>query len=246
MASGADTTFYTARFLQPDLLEKARANVLRCPVYRSGALVAPTSGTISIYDDAGSAVVSAASVTITSSVATYSYTPASTLALGEGWRVEWTLVISASTYVFENEAALCRKALSPVVTDADLYRRVSSLDPSGAAPISSLTDYQDYLDEAWAVIQMRLIGAGNRPNLILSPASLREAHLCLTLALIFEDLSSRLNAAYEARAADYRNQYQDAWKNIKLVYDADDDGQAESKGRTSAIPTYWLCGRGSR
>lgn len=243
---GSATTTYTARFLAPDMLERGRANTISCPIYSGGSLVEPASGTVSVYDEGNTAIVSAQAVTVTSKVATYAIsalTLPDTLQLAERWRVEWTLVISGATYVFRNDAALVRMSLFPVVADADLFRRVSALNPVGTAPISSLTSFQDYLDEAWATIMLRLIGRGNRPNLIMSPSSLRQVHLTLTLHLIFADLATRLNEAYLAQADAYHDQYTKAWEDLRFDYDEDEDGQADSAGKRSAHPTIWLCGR---
>ena len=230
--AGADTTHYTARLLAPDLIERARANALSCPVYRDGALVAPT-GTVSIYDAANVAQVDGAAVTVSGSIASYSYTPAASLQLGTGWRVEWTLTLAGVVHVFRNDAALVRHRLYPVVTDADLFRRVSALDPSGSAPITSLSDYQDYLDEAWAEIQLRLIAKGNRPNLVLEPSALRQPHRDLTLAYIFDDLATRLNEAYQAQADRFRGFYETAWGHLNFDYDTDDDGVADQRRASS-------------
>ena len=185
MPAGSTSTHYSARFLSPDLLERERDNALSCPVYSGGALVPPASGTVTVQDQSGEAIVDGAAVTITGDVATYTVTAATlpdTVSFAEGWMVEWALVASGITRAFRNDAALVRNALYPVVTDIDLFRRVSALDPNGNDPITSLTDFQDYLDEAWATIQNRLIARGNRPNLIMSPSSFREAHVCLRVS----------------------------------------------------------------
>ena len=240
--AGSDTSHYTARLLTPDLLERGRANALSCPVYQDAALVAPDAAdTVSIYDAAGAAVVDGATITVASSIATYSYTPAATLTLGTGWRVEWSLTLATVAHVFRNDAALVRARLYPVVTDADLFRRVSALDPSHASPLTSLTDYQDYLDEAWSEITLRLIAVGNRPNLVLEPSALRVVHRDLTLALIFDDLATRLNEAYQDQADRFRRYYEDGWARLNFEYDTDDSGAADQ--RRASTPTIWLTGR---
>lgn len=245
MASGATASSLTARFLLPDQLERGRPNALSCPVWQGGALVAPASGTVTIYDGGGAVLVSAAAVTVTGSIATHSYTPAATIGYSEGWRVEWSLVIAGVTHVFRNDAALVRAVLHSPITDADLFRRVSALDPAGAAPISSLTDYQDFLDEAHAIIQLRLIANGNRPNLILSPSALREAYITLALALIFGDFETRLSETYADRSAEYRRQYERAWADLRFAYAATDEATgAASLRRRSASPVVWLTSRG--
>lgn len=245
MASGASTSTYTARFLTPDLMERGRINSLSCPVWLDGALVAPSSGMITIYDGSGTKQVDGASATVTASVATYSYSPASTLAWSEGWRLEWSLVISGTTHVFKQDGSLVRNVLYPSVTDADLFRRHRALDPNSASPVSTVTDFQDYLDEAWTTIQLRLISRGNRPNLVLNPSALRDLHLTLTLALIFDDFSTSLNETYSDRAAEYRRQYEEAWSDLRFVYaSSDDDTEGPSQHRRAAQPTIWLSSRG--
>jgi hypothetical protein len=245
MASGASASSLTARFLLPDQLERGRPNALSCPVWQDAALVAPSSGTVTIYDGGGAVLVSAAAVTVTGSIATYSYTPAATIPYGEGWRVEWSLVIAGVTHVFRNDGALVRVVLHSPITDADLFRRVSALDPSGLAPISSVADYQDFLDEAHAVIQLRLITNGNRPNLILSPSALREAYITLALAMIFGDFETRLSETYAERASEYRRQYERAWGELRFTYASTDEAEGGSSlRRRSASPTVWLTSRG--
>ena len=246
MASGASTSTHTARFLLPDLLERARPNALSCPIWQDAALVAPTQAgsTVTIRDGAGTIQLDAGAVTVTGSIATYDYTPAASVDYGVGWLVEWSLIISGTTYVFRNDGALIRNVLFPVITDADLFRVHRALNPAHSAPLSTVTNYQAYLDEAWATIEGRLIGKGDRPNLILSPSALRESHLALSLALIFGDFATSLNETYRERADHYRNQYEDAWGQLNFLYASSDDDDAGSPiNRRAAQPSIWLGGR---
>ena len=131
-----------------------------------------------------------------------------------------------------------------MVNDQDLYRRASSLNPAGSNPITTVSNYQDYLTEAWVTIQLRLWSSGDRPNLVLSPASLRDVHLFLTLSLIFRDLSTRLNEAYLEQADRYYDNFSAAWSTLKFRYDSgDEDGVANSDLRRGATSSVWLCGR---
>tara|TARA_R110002020_G_scaffold6340_3_gene26694 strand:+ start:605 stop:1312 length:708 start_codon:yes stop_codon:yes gene_type:complete len=229
------------------MIERGLDQTVELKVYRDGALVAPSAVTVSLYDSSGAAKVDGATATIAASFSTYEITAATTtdLSLGEGWRIEWTATISGSTYIFRNDAALVRRLLYPVVTDADLFRRASSLNPASSTSITSLSNYQDYLDEAWVEINNRLINSGRRPNLIISPYSLRESQLYLTLALIFEDLSTRLNEAYEFRADEYRKAYERSWTEVRALIDSDDSGEADDpQHRENVNPTIWLSSRG--
>jgi hypothetical protein len=243
-------TLYTVRWQLPTSIVRGQDTTITAPLYRDGALVAPTAGTVTVYDRAGAAVASP-SVSIVSSVATATVTGATTATLEpeDGWRVEWSLTVTGEPddVLARNDAGLNRRDLYPVVTDADLFRRASSLDPSGGNPLTARADFQDYIDEAWISLMLRVIEAGNRPNLIMTPSSLREAHLALTLALIFEDFATRLNEAFSERADGYRRQYESAYRRLNFRYDTHDTGEQDTEeGRRSATPTLWLHGGGRR
>ncbi len=239
---------HTVRLPLPDLLVRGSANVVKAPVYLNGSLVAPASGTVTLYDPGGTAVVSGASATITASVATYSIGSGvlTSYAFGEGWVVSWTLTLDDGTVLTpRNDAAVVRSGLWPVVTDADLFRRVPSLDPNGAGNLTETTTYQDALDEAWTELNLRIIAKGNRPNLILEPSALRACHLYLALALVHEGEETRMAAAYGDRAAHFRALYEQAWTELNPRYSSGDDVVADAR-RRSQTPTIWLCGGSGR
>lgn len=235
-------TEYSARFVLPDLIERGRANTLRCPVYLDGDLVAPSAGTVSIFDATGAAQVSGASVTITGDVATYSYAPATSLPLADDWRVEWTLTISGASVFSRNDAALVRARLRNPVSDQDLYSKVSALDPNTANVIHSKATLQDYLDSSWHEIQRRLINRGRRPWLIMSPSALYDVALNLGLSYVYDDLGP--TAEYVQQAIVYRERYESKWGELNFRYDDLDEGKASPDRRRSASSTTWLCGRG--
>lgn len=233
---------YSARFDTVDLVERGRTTLLRCRTYRAGTIASPSSGTVSIYDSTNTLVVSAAAATVSDGWATYSLLGSVTSALdpADGWRIEWSLVMpDGNTHSYRNEAALCRCVPSPVVTEAVLYARVPSLDPSHPAAISSRAEYSDLIDEAWVDVTNRLLAGGNRVELVLSPSSLREPHLLLTLSLIYEDMAGRLNPAHMDMARSYREQFEASWKRLDLRrYDTNDDGEPDT--RRSARGSIWV------
>lgn len=244
--SGSATSFRAARLLLPDYLVQEQDNAISCPLWQDGALVTPSIGTVSVYDASNTAVVNAAAVTVTGSIATYTIPAAvlpSTLSRGMGWRVEWTLTVDGTTTTYRNSAGLVKSRLMPVVTDADLYRRESGLNPDGAAPISrNVTDYQNYLDEAFVTINGRLAGKGNLPHLIMEPTALREPLLLLTLHLIFEDFRTRLNETWSEKAKEYEDKFTKAWDNLAFEYDSTDNGKSDGRRKRSATPSYWMGG----
>lgn len=239
-------TVYTARFRSTETIERGRTQTLSCPTSRAGATATPASGTISIYRPDGSALVSAQAVTV-SSVATYSLTGATTSAeaLGEGWLVEWALVMpDGVTHTYRNDAALCRRELTPVVSQDDLTQRHSDL-PSllGAA-----ASYQPYIDESWWTIVNRLIAAGRRPYLVIQPSALRDCHLMLALHLVFLDYSTSAGdgGRWQALAAHYLTAYEQAWGQLRFTYDENDDNRVSPTSKTAATSQVWTNGRGLR
>ncbi|MBT7101755.1 hypothetical protein HN937_30540 [Candidatus Poribacteria bacterium] len=243
-------TRYSARFQMPDLLEQGRDNATQCPAYLDGALAEPSSGTVTVFNAAGTEVVSAAAVVVSGSIATYTVLAAALAAenLEEGWVVEWALVMpDLVTHTFRNSAACVRRRLYPSITDLDLFRRESSLNPAGNDPVTTLADYQDFIDEADVDVQQRLIQKGNRPNLITDPSTLRPVWLYLTLSLVFEDMATRQNETWAAKAAHYRDMYEREFSRLSVLYDGDDDGMPDSAtNRRSLAGSVWLCGRSSR
>lgn len=245
-------TAYSARFELPDLIERGRANVVNCRVYRSGALAAPSSGTVSVYNASNTAVVAAAAVTVSGSVAEYSIS-AGVLAsesLEEGWRIEWALTMpDGVVHTFRNDAACVRARLYAVCTDADIYRRHPDFDPSDAASVAAAgINYQEYLDESWIEIQQGLIARGNRPNLVMSPSALRFVHLYSTLELICRHFSSTSGdgSRWSSLADVYGHKTATAWAALNFLYDSDDDGQADDPSvRRAGLSSVWL-GSGAR
>lgn len=241
----ASATVYTARLVGPEVVEAGVAATISCHVYLAGALVAPTQAgsTVTLYDAAGTAQVSAAAVTVTASVATYTI-PALTSSgwtKGDGWRLEWSLVISGEIHTFRRDTAIVHRRLYPVITDADLLRLHTDLDRRRPTTEAS---YQDYLDEAWATVEGRLVATGKRPWLVLAPSALREVHLYAALSRIFRDFAQGGPGTAEWElATDYDRRFEAAWSMLSFPQ-ATTDGSPESIARRRASqPSLWLSGR---
>ena len=236
-------TVFTARFRSTETLERGRTQTISCPTSRAGATATPTSGTVTISRPDGTVLVSSA-VTV-ATIATYSLTGATTTAepLGEGWLIEWALVMpDAVTHTFRQDAALCRRALYPVVSQDDLTQRHSDLPSLLGASAS----YQPYIDEAWWTIGNRLIGAGRRPYLVIQPSALRECHLMLALHLVFIDYSTSAGdgGRWQALAAHYLSAYEQSYGALKFSYDEADDNRVDPTKKKSASSQIWTNGRG--
>jgi hypothetical protein len=242
----AATPRYTVRQDLPYLIELGRDTVLTCPVYHDGALVAPTSGTITIYDATNTAVVSAVAVTISGSIAQYTVLAATTTSLqpAEGWRVEWVLTLTGGDVVRPRSTAyLVRYRLFPTIADADVAKRVPRLATTFAGRPNVRTSYQDLIEEADTEIQRRLINAGRRPWLVVDPWALRECWLTLTIALAYDSIVATPDDPSVERATHYRAQFEAAWTAATLQLDWDDDQVVDdTTSRTAARPAgVWLC-----
>lgn len=242
---------HAVRFALPDLIVRGADHTIYAPIYLDAALVNPSGATptVSVYNAAGTAVVAAQNATVSGDIAQYTISAATLAseALGERWRVQWTLTLAGGTVLTpRNDAALVRAGLWPVISDVDVQRRMPALNLSSTTAISAATNWQGELDEAWTMINLRLIRLGNRPNLIMEPSALRECHMNLTLALIFEGrLASRLDEAYREQAMYYMDQYHRAWSELNPRYDSDDDGNTDLR-RRPGTPLIWLSGGRSR
>ena len=237
---------YAPRFPLPEFLVRAQDNQIECALYRDGAIAAPSSGAITIYDASGEAVVDGATVTIDSSRAKYTVTAATlptSLDLSDRWQIRWALTMSDSqVYTFVREAHLCRIRLYPVVSDDDLTAMHGELSTWKDRTSSSL---QGYIDEAWLQLQNQLLQAGRRPWLVLGNSALRLPHLYLSLALVFRDLHTSAGAG---KFAELSEQYYRGWEQsfgtLSLQYDYNEDGLASDSEQQSASGVVFVGGPG--
>jgi len=232
---------YSARTAYPDVLCRGRDNAVSMPLYRDGALVAPTQSgsTFSLYSPTSStAIVDAAAVTVTGSIATYTITAAtlpSTLTLGEGWREVWSLVVGGVARSYERTAALARISLSPSVTDADLLALYPSWSRARGAAVAS---FQPWIDEAWKRLMQRLLREGHLSYLIRTPDALREAHLHLSIALVARGVKPSGGAGsgestWLTDAVYHEGQYEASWSAANWQVDYDNDGKVDDPTQRS-------------
>jgi len=236
------STAYQARFAGPTLIEKGRDTVITCPVYLSGALVAPSAVAVSIWTAGSASVVAAATGSVAGSIASYTVPAATTssLSYGADWRIEWSLTLSGVVEVIQTDAALVRNAIRCPITDADLYAREPALDPAGSAPIHSLSNFQTFLDDAWKTLLNRLLTDGQYPWKMPSAAVLRETMLALTLHRVYQSFTTGLNEAYGKTAEGYRRDYHEAYRTIRYSEVIDPDNPSASAQKVAAMPVFFL------
>jgi len=242
----ATDTLYSARATSHECLEKGRVNNVQQRVYDAGALVSPSSGTLTVYNASQVAVLSGVTVDLTGSIANYDI-PAATFTdepYGEGWILAWALVMpDGTTRNIRRTASLVVSRLHPPAVAADLFGRLRALDPTNAHPITALTlaEFDDYLDSCWLQIEEKLRRKGRRPWLILSGEALRELQIVGTIALIFEDLATRNQAAFGDKAAYYREQWRVEWADARFQYlEVDSSTGSADTDQVGSEPAVWL------
>lgn len=240
------STPYAPQIRTVELLERGRSQTTEIKVFRNGSQLIPTAATYTLTKPTGEDLLTGATATI-SGAGTVSYSHTSeqlseTELLGEGYVQEWTITISGEEFLFRRMAALVRRRLYPVVSDVDLTATYSDLD--NLRP-SSLTSYQQYIDDAWYQILRRIRNQGmGYEYLMMSPEAFFESHRHLSLYLIFRDFHSSLGQS-QGRYLDLANEhyklYRDEFDQINFIYDADHDGEADDPNeRTRGFPTIFL------
>jgi len=236
---------YSPQIKTIELLERGRTQTTELPIYRDGGLATIAAVKYTLYKPDQTKLVDAATGTFSGNIPQYVHgdgSLVSTLQLGEGYLQEWEITIGSSSYFFRRMAAVVRRRLYPVVSDVDLfstYKQLASLMPS------TITSYQDYIDEAWYTIVMKIRQeGGGLEYLVMDSESLRSAHLNLSLYYIFRDFHSSLgqsNGRYLDLATEHHAQYKSDWKGINWLYDNGHDGFADDPNeRVAKQPVIYL------
>lgn len=241
-------TPYAPQIKVPELLERGKSQLSELPIYRNGALVAPTNVTYTLLAPDGTKIIDDAAATYPGNIP--QYTHATNLLdnqqLGEGYMQEWNVTIGGRVYTFRRMCAVVLRRLYPVVSDADLTSTFSQLEDLRP---SSLSSYQTYIDEAWyTMIQRMRNEGGGLEYLVMSPEAFRSAHQNLALYYIFRDFHSSLgqsNGRYLDLSTEMYNQYKSEWKQINFVYDHSHKGSSDSPNtRVAKQPVIYLSNPG--
>ena len=240
-----NATLYRIHAPFPEWLTRGSANAIEAQVFdASGTLIAPDSGTVSIFDGANVKVVDAAVVAIAADISFYTIAAVdipTTKSLGDGWRIEWDLVISGTPVKFVRAAALVRSNLFPTVVTADLQARHQNL----SRMIATGNDADDFITTAWEILVRMLLKSGRMPYLILSPYALTDSLVLKSLELIFRDGASAAgDGRYAELADDYRDMFATEWASISFDYDFDQDGDAGGTEKAGADSVLFTGGPG--
>lgn len=240
------STPYAAQIRAIELLERGKAQTSELKLFRDGLQLVPTAATYTLTKPTGADLLTGETASIAVS-GTVSYTHSAEQLkdsedLGEGYVQEWTVTIAGEVFLFRRMAALVRRRLYPVVSDIDLTATYSDLE--NIRP-STLTSYQQYIDDAWYQILRRIRNRGmGYEYLMMSAESFFESHRHLSLYLIFRDFHSSLgqsNGRYLDLANEHYKLYRDEFDSINFIYDEDHDGEADDPNkRTRGQPTIFL------
>jgi len=241
-----NATLYRIHAPYPEFIVRAQANPIEAQIFdTTGTLIAPDSGTVTVYDGSNIKVVDAAAVAIVADIASYTIGAVDlpdTKQLEDGWRVEWDLVISGNPAVkFVRAASLVRSNLFPTVVSADLEARHQNL----SRLIATGNDADNFITTAWEVIVRMLLKAGRMPYLVLSPWALHDALVFQSLTLIFRDGASAAgDGRYQELATEYQELFASEWASITFDYDFDRDGDADSTEQAGADSILFTGGPG--
>lgn len=241
-----NATLFRIHAPYPEFIVRAQANPIEAQIFdATGTLIAPDSGSVTVYDGSSAKVVDAAAVAIVADIATYTIAALDlpdTKQLEDGWRVEWDLVISGNPAVkFVRAASLVRSNLFPTVVSADLEARHQNL----SRLIATGNDADNFITTAWEVIVRMLLKAGRMPYLVLSPWALHDALVFQSLTLIFRDGASAAgDGRYQELATEYQELFASEWASITFDYDFDRDGDADSTEQAGADSILFTGGPG--
>jgi hypothetical protein len=226
----------------PYLLERTYAQTITCPVRSTaaGALVEPSSGKITVTRPDGTALVSGAAVTVSSSVASYVLTVSASEALGEGWTVVWALVIDAETYTFRLAAILCEYVPPNMITAADLYGgegipELRYAVPQAQGDRGDRTGWAPQIDAAYYSFIRRLLSDGRPVWLVREPTGYREWLLATAIKLACDAVPAAQGSIWETYRKDAWHRVRHAEAALKLQY-----SDASIGRRSAGEPVIWL------
>lgn len=205
-----------------------------------GAAEAPASGTYQLLDRSD-VVLASGAVTLDGTTVVSPAVDLVALKLDpdDGYVERWALTMSDATVVpHEREAYVVRYALTCPIGPDDITTAVKALG-DGNQGIAGDLALDDYIEEAWTRLQLRIIESGKRPWLAISPYAFRTAMVALTCKLVFEDLTTSRRGDLLAHAERYGAEYEAAWRRIRLTEqtpDGDPRGDRESAKRS----VLWL------
>lgn len=241
-------TQYAGRFSSPDFIERAKDQRLTFEVQYEGATVRPASGTLTLRNEANTAIVNTAAISVSADgVAYYDLSAAlvpATYAPSQRWLEDWALTFDdGQVHTFRRPAHLCVRRLYSVLVQSDLTGRHHDLQTIVPRAKSSL---QPYMDGAFDEAIDRLLEDGRYPQQVMTPDRLRRFCRAYALHLAFLDAMNEApgEGKYGGLANFYLGQAEDAWTKLRFTIDHDEDNgpPGEDEEGQSESPVVYLGG----
>lgn len=205
---------------------------IEAPIRRTsdGAVVAVTAvgSTVTVTAPGGVVLVNAAAVTVADGVARYTFTagaPTSSQALGEGYTVEWALVIDGEVYTYRHAAILCQYVPPNSVTAADLYGGDGVAELRYHVPQAQTSDRGDgtgwapQIDAAYHELIRRMLRDGRPIWRSREPTGYREYLLARALYNATHTIPAPDGSPWATYRKDAYHRLQRAEANLRLQYD---------------------------
>lgn len=198
-------------------------------VYEDGAIVAPSSASISLYSPSGVLMVDARVATIDSSTKRISavFTSGESGEINtkaEDWRLmvdyEIGSVADQANFLFDS----CLVLLENSVVDDDLLK----LHPNLADErYEAQANFNPQIEKAFSDIKRILKEKGQRPNLLIDAAQIRSLIIAHALEIIFFDFAKTVDDIWWHRYQEMKNDYLGQWETIVLKYDSSEVGTVD-------------------
>ena len=234
-------TVYSARWAGPTFIERNKDQQIAVSIERDGAAVTLLSGALTIYRPGGDVLVDAVAGTVAAGTFTSATILAATTAsenLGKQWLIKVDVVIGTETVTLYNDAVMALARLYPTVGQTDLVQRHSEAANLLGASITSL---QQYIDQAWEDITVRLYTEGVPFWKWRTPSALRQVLFDRSLELLFWDYATLLGGAqtdrYAKFAERYAGLYERDFERLSSMIDTSEDNtlEAETASASSVI-----------
>jgi hypothetical protein len=225
----------------PDCIQRDLSSTIAFPVYRDDMVVAVTQAgsSFSLRKPDGSLLISGRAVTVVGGVPQVSISSSEIASepFQMGYRGEWTLVISGSTYNYRNEIGIVRYAPILPISDRNLTGRHSKIDTWLAG--TGKSSWQTWIDLTWAECQRWLVQKGNRANLIVQSSDLVDLMRVWTMRNILTDiLSSQNGERFRDLFEEYKRQCSELQSTLTFAYAHTDDVIPDSQRRAATPVTF--------
>ena len=214
----------------PLLLEIGAATRLSIRLRQSGAVLTPSSGTLTVKSPSGTTHFSGA---LTCGSTSYADVPATSPTTPEtGWTTYWTIATSTQSWTYRQAAYLVGYLPPSLVSDEDFRPHVPELlyrHPQGQS------NWSPQIEAARDEILRRLTSAGRRPWLGIDATDFLALHLAMALAMACGAILSE-NDFLSREAARWRKIADDAEATLRIAYqDEPDIHRAQGIVRAGAV-----------